>query len=73
MTPEPCVLLVRADRQSMYEVLQYNREIGKLVVRSQYGIEMAITTERAEKNGYTAMRGTKMQDPKVEGRVRYVV
>ena len=71
MTPEPCVLLARG--QSLYEVLSFNREIGKIVIRSQYGIEMAVTTEKAEQNGYKAVRGTKVPDPKVEGRMRYFV
>lgn len=71
MTPEPCVLL--AKEGSAYEVLSFQREIGKLVVRSQYGVEMVVTTEQAEKNGYKAVRGMKVQDPKVEGRMRFVV
>lgn len=71
MTPEPCVLLWKDG--NAYEVVSFQREIGKLVIRSQYGIEMAVTTERADKNGYKAVRGMKVQDPKVEGRMRYIV
>jgi hypothetical protein len=69
MNPEPCVLLVRGS--NAYEVVQFNREVGKLVLRSQYGIEMAVTAERADQNGYKAVRGFKHPDPKVEGRMRY--
>ena len=71
MTPQPCVLLWKEG--NAYEVVSFNREIGKLVIRSQYGIELAVTTELADKNGYKAMKGTKVRDPKVEGRMRFIV
>lgn len=71
MTPQPCVLLWKEG--NAYEVLSFNREIGKLVVRSQYGVELAVTTEMADKNGYKAVRGMKVQDPKVEGHTRFIV
>ena len=70
MNPTPCILLARPG--NAYEVLEYNRAIGKLVIRSQYGVELAVTKERAQENGYTAIRGTKLPDPKIEGRMRFV-
>lgn len=70
MISTPCILL--SNGTNTYEVLSYNREIGKIVLRSQYGIEMAVTQENADKNGYHACKGVKVQDPKVEGHVKLI-
>lgn len=71
MTPEPCVLLWKPE--NAYEILSFNRESGKLVIRSQYNVELTITTELADQNGYKAVKGMKVADPKVEGRTRFIV
>lgn len=70
MTPTPCILITNGT--NTYEVVSFNREIGKLVLRSQYGTEVVALQEAADRNGYHAVRGVKVQDPNVEGRVRLI-
>ena len=66
----PCVFLVNA-RGNTYELQRWDKEIGKLWLVSEYGIELQVTKEEAEKNGYRPVKGSKQDDPKVPGHVHF--
>lgn len=67
----PCPVLHNPKSGRTYEIAEFHAAIGKLVLRSEYGIEIVATVEQAERDGYIAARGWKARVG--EGRMKYTV